>query len=199
MQRILLSVLAVCLIGWGAAAGYIYADYAEAAKIRASNAARTGAANQREKDVKDLEEARPTVQVVHARLVDSTVTPELAAPVVAAIPGQPRPVSAAAAPFRLPAPLEALQREGIEWKFGGRELAAGDRARGVRAETSAEFHRLLPVLVSLENSYALVLTDELALALPSGSVPFSSQPVRLQVQALFRVPLRLPSAVAKSR
>lgn len=166
-----------------------------------ANTGRAIAIKKREAELRTLEEGKAAIGVVHARLVDSTVPPDVVVAAAPAIPGAPRPVAAGAA-FRLPAPFETLQREGARWNFTPRELPAGDRARAVRATALTEFHRLLTPLTAMENLYPLVTTDEIILSLPPGVPPFSPAATHLNVEATFRVPLRLatssqPSAPTK--
>ena len=170
----------------------------EAARMRANNAIAESSVRKAEAEVRSIEEGRAAIGVVHARLVDSTVPPELSASAAPAVPGAPRR-EAPAANFKLPAPFEVLQREGARWRFGPREVPTGDRSRAVRAEATAEFHRVLPLLAAMENLFPLVSTDEITLSLPPGAAAFASQATPLLIEASFRVPLRTGAGATEKR
>lgn len=197
MKAILLSVafLALLVVGWEG--WYLLGLRAEATRLQAANTAALRSAQKAEAEVRSLEEGRAAIGVVHSRLVDSTVVPEMTVVPGPMVPGAPKREPVAA--FRLPPPLEVLQREGARWRFQPREVPAGDRSRAIRGEASAEFHRLLPLLAAMENLFPLVATDDLVLALPAGTVPFSAQATPLLVEASFRIPLRPGGALPEKR
>lgn len=200
MKQVLLTVIVLATAVLGYEAWESWRISSAAAVVRQANQDRQIAIKKRETELRTLENGKAAIGVVHARLVDSTVPPDVVVAAPPAIPGAPR--AAAAAPtFRLPAPFETLQREGARWNFTPRELPAGDRARAVRGTAVAEFHRLLPPLTAMENLFPLVTTDEIVLSLPPGVPPFSPAATQLSIEATFRVPLRLatsqPSAPTK--
>lgn len=188
MKAILLTMTLLSVAVVGCAGWHVAGLRAEAARLQGENAAALRAVRKSEAEVAAMEAGRSAIGVVHARLVDSTVPPELSAATAPAIPGAPRRENAAA--FKLPAPFEVLQREGARWRFAPREVPAGDRSRSVRGEASAEFHRLLPLLAAMENLFPLVATDEITLTLPPGALAFTTQATPLLIEASFRVPLR---------
>lgn len=197
MKALLLGVLTFALVLLGFGAWRVLGLRAEAETLRQRNADARRATQKTEAELRSLESGRAAIGVVHARLVDSSVPPELTAPSAPAVPGAPRRDSAPA--FKLPAPFEVLQREGARWRFAAREVPAGDRSRSVRGEATAEFHRLLPLLAAMENLFPLVSTDELTLALPPGASAFVAQATPLQIEASFRVPLRSGSAAGPEK
>lgn len=197
MKSILLTLLALVLAALAAAAWQLLGLRAEADRMRQENATALRAVQKTEAEIRSVEESRAAIGVVHARLVDSTVPPELSAPTAPTVPGAPRREPTAS--FKLPAPFEVLQREGARWRFAPREVPAGDRSRSVRGEASAEFHRVLPLLAAMENLFPLVSTDEITLALPPGTVPFTAAATPLLVEASFRVPLRSGATAPERR
>lgn len=197
MHPMLPAVGLLALITTAAEAWHVFGLHQDAARQRAANASTLRLAKSAEAEVRTLEEGKAAVAVVHARLVDSTVPPEMAAPGRPTVPGAPRPDTAAS--FKLPAPFEVLQREGARWRFSPREVPAGDRSRAVRGEANAEFHRLLPLLAAMENLFPLVSTDEITLSLPAGAAAFATQATPLQVEASFRVPLRSGAGLPEKR
>lgn len=156
---------------------------------------RINAARKRTGVLNETKAAKELIAAAYSRLLDSTTPAPAAAAVDPALPyTTPRrispPTGAQAEVIRQIAPLN----EEAQLVAVAAEGVAGDRARSWRIAGRAEFHRFMPALAAIESSFPLVMVDELAIATPAASAPFSMTPVALEVAMAVRIPLRLEAA-----
>lgn len=148
-----------------------------------------------EKDLQAFEVAAPAIGITHTRLVDSCTEPVSTAALPPAVPGAP---SRPAPPADAPVQMGFLSQNGL--KLSPLPPTGDDRARAVSVGGEMEFHRLVPILAAAETNLPLLVTDKLRLEAGPGAPLFSTQPMRLRLQATMRLPIRAAAvAAAKPR
>lgn len=185
----LILLAAVAVVGWQ---GITWYRQIEALDAQSTTQERNNTVL--EKDLKAFEDAAPAIGVTHTRLADSCTEPVSMAPLPSAIPGAPaRP----APPAEAPAQAGFLVQNGL--KLSPLPPTGDDRARAMSVSGEMEFHRLVPILAAAETNLPLLVTDKLRLESAQGAPLFSTQPMRLRLQATMRLPVRAVSAAAKPR
>lgn len=177
---VLISVGIVLLIE----AVVLFARWNTLSDLRVANAAKLQENLKEEAEIYTLTTFRPQIDATWVRLRESFIRP----------PGSGLPAGFASRPGRDALPLQLGSFDSAGFTIVPLSSEPGVYDAGT---DKLEWHRLLPLLGTFENSFVLVQADELRFTLPAAAAFFSPSPTALEFRARLRFPVeRKPKPVA---
>lgn len=163
----------------------LFARWNTLSDLRVANAAKLQENLKEEAEIYTLTTFRPQIDATWVRLRESFIRPQGAGGLPAGFTSRPG--------------REALPLQLGSFDSAGFTIAPQTNEPGVydAGTDKLEWHRLLPLLGTFENSFVLVQADELRFTLPAAAAFFSPSPTALEFRARLRFPVeRKPKPVA---